>query len=285
MYLFLLFRLIALPMPTRISEIISCLNEHAPFSLAESWDNVGLLVGDPTRTVTSILIGLDPTCTLAEEAISAGADAIITHHPLIFKPLPAIDTASPSGRFIEMTISHRISVIACHTNLDSADGGVSDILAKAVGLDHVEPLLPSSTSANPAHGMGRIGRFAKAKPAAEFLRDIGAAVGLPAFFIAGRLPAAISTVAVCGGSGSELASIARERGADVFVTAEIKHNVARWAEEQGFCLIEGTHYGTERHAVTLLTELLRRESLSRNWGVAVSPTTTEHHPFVLTHID
>lgn len=285
MYLFLLFRLIVLPMPTRISEIISFLNEHAPFALAESWDNIGLLVGDSTRTVTSILIGLDPTCTLAEEAISLGADAIITHHPLIFKPLPAIDTASPTGRFIEMTVSHRISVIACHTNLDSAERGVSDILAKAVGLEHVQPLLPNFTLNNPAHGMGRIGRFAKARPAADFLRDLGAALGLPAFFIAGRLPATISTVAVCGGSGSELASLARDRGADIFITAEVKHNTARWAEEQGFCLVEGTHYGTEHHAVTLLAELLEKENLSRSWGITVSPTTTEHHPFVLTHID
>ncbi len=272
-------------MPTRISEIISCLNEHAPFTLAESWDNVGLLVGDAARSVTSILIGLDPTCNLAEEAINRGADAIITHHPLIFKPLPAIDTASPTGRFIEMAISHRICVIACHTNLDSADNGVSDILANAVGLDRVQPLLPSSASDNPGHGMGRIGSFAKARPAADFLRDLGAALGLPALFIVGKMPATISTVAVCGGSGSELAAIAYERGADIFITAEIKHNIARWAEEQGFCLIEGTHYGTEHHAVTLLTEILEKENLSRNWGITVSPTTTEHHPFVLTHID
>ena len=285
MYLFLLFRLIALPMPTRISEIISCLNEHAPFSLAESWDNVGLLVGDSARTVTSILIGLDPTCNLAEEAINRGADAIITHHPLIFKPLSAIDTASPTGQFIEMTLSHGISVIACHTNLDSAENGVSDILAKAVGLNHVQPLLPSTFSGNLGHGMGRIGSFTKARPAVDFLRNLGAALGLPALFIAGKLPEPISTVAVCGGSGSELASIAHERGADIFITAEIKHNIARWAEEKGFCLIEGTHYGTEHHAVTLLTELLEKENLSRNWEITVSPTTTEHHPFVLTHID
>ena len=272
-------------MPTRISEIISCLNEHAPFSLAESWDNVGLLVGDSARTVTSILIGLDPTCNLAEEAINRGADAIITHHPLIFKPLSAIDTASPTGQFIEMTLSHGISVIACHTNLDSAENGVSDILAKAVGLNHVQPLLPSTFSGNLGHGMGRIGSFTKARPAVDFLRNLGAALGLPALFIAGKLPETISTVAVCGGSGSELASIAHERGADIFITAEIKHNIARWAEEKGFCLIEGTHYGTEHHAVTLLTELLEKENLSRNWEITVSPTTTEHHPFVLTHID
>jgi dinuclear metal center YbgI/SA1388 family protein len=285
MYLFLLFRLIDHLMPTQISEIISCLNEHAPFALAEPWDNVGLLVGDRFRTVTSVLIGLDPTSTLAEEAINRGADTIITHHPLIFKPLPTIDTATPTGRFIEMVIARQISVIACHTNLDSAATGVSDALGRAIGIERLQPLVPNAGSSNPEHGMGRIGILEKPCVSKDFLRILGKALDLKALSVIGQIPEIISSVAICGGSGSDLAPIARDRGADLFITAEIKHNVARWAEEHGFCMIEGTHYATERYAINLLYELLEKEQLSRGWGITVSSTTTEFNPFVLTYID
>lgn len=271
-------------MPIRIREIISLLHEHAPLTLAEPWDNVGLLLGDMDREATSILIGLDPTTALGEEAIAVGADTIITHHPLIFKPLTAINTAEPTGRFVELALSHRISVIACHTNLDSAANGVSDALAKAIGLNEVQPLVASPSADNPHQGLGRIGGFPEAVTAASLLRRLGDALQLPALFIVGSLPATISTVALCGGSGSDLAAVAHARGADVYITAEIKHHIARWAEECGFCLIEGTHYGTERHAVSLLADILQAENISRNWNIVIRQTLTEHHPFVLTHI-
>lgn len=272
-------------MTIRIKDIIFSLNVHAPFNLSESWDNVGLLLGDMERRVSSVLIGLDPTCSLIDEAISIGADTVITHHPLIFKPIPAINTAEPVGKFIEKAILHQISVIACHTNLDSAANGVSDALAKALGLFDLQPLLASPEATHSAQGMGRIGSFPEAIPAPTFLRHLGKALDLSSVFIAGRLPETIFTVALCGGSGSDLAPIARERGADLYITAEIKHNIARWAEEHEFCLIEGTHYGTERHAVALLAEILNTENLSHNWDITVTQTQTEHHPFVLTHIE
>ena len=272
-------------MATRIKDIICSLNGHAPFSLAEAWDNVGLLLGDTERQVCSLLIGLDPTCSLIDEAISLGADTIVTHHPLIFKPLPTINTADPVGRFIEKAVLHRISVIACHTNLDSAANGVSDALARALGLVDLAPLVAHPGTPDPAQGMGRIGRFPEALASSVFLRRLGVALDLPLVSIAGRLPETVSTVALCGGSGSDLAAVARERGADLYLTAEIKHNVARWAEELGFCLIEGSHYGTERHAIALLADLLETENLARNWGITITRTQTEHHPFVLTHTE
>ncbi len=272
-------------MATRIKDIICGLNGHAPFSLAEAWDNVGLLLGDPERQVDSLLIGLDPTCSLIDEAISLAADTIVTHHPLIFKPLPTINTAEPVGRFIEKAVLHRISVIACHTNLDSAANGVSDALARALGLVDLAPLVAHPGAADPGQGMGRIGRFPEALTSPVFLRRLGKALDLPSVSIAGRLPETVSTVALCGGSGSDLAAVARGRGADLYLTAEIKHNVARWAEELGFCLIEGSHYGTERHAVALLADLLETENLARHWGITITRTETEHHPFVLTHTE
>ena len=143
-------------MTVTIQDIIAGLDRKTPFSLAESWDNVGLLVGNPARAVSRVLIGLDPSTSLVDEAISRGADTILTHHPVIFKPLPRIDTSSPEGALLEKALCHSIAIIACHTNLDSATDGVSDILATELGLGELTPLVPAGAE-HPEAGLGRVG--------------------------------------------------------------------------------------------------------------------------------
>jgi len=229
---------------------------------------------------------LDPTSTLIDEAISIGADTLITHHPLIFQPISAIDTTTPVGRVIEIALQQGINVIACHTNLDSAENGVSDALARALGLADLSPLTTNPRANLPdQQGMGRIGRYPEGINASAFLQHLRQALGLKAVHIAGQVPDTIRTVAICGGSGSDLAGIALEKGADIFLTAEIKHHVARWAEESSFCLIEGTHYATERPAISLLADFLQTEKTSRKWDISITQTQTERHPFVLTYIE
>jgi len=272
-------------MSPQIKDIIFSLNSHAPFSLAEPWDNVGLLLGDARRQVSSLLIGLDPTSALIDEAIAIGADTVITHHPLIFQPISAINTASPLGRILEKALQHGINIIACHTNLDTAENGVSDALAKALGLANLTPLIISPNAIDSGHGMGRIGNYPEGIPSSVFLRYLRQALHLTSLYIVGPLPDIITTVALCGGSGSDLTAIAYEKGADLYLTAEIKHHIARWAEEHSFCLIEGTHYATERPAIGLLADILQAVKTSANWDILITPTQTERHPFVLTHIE
>ena len=101
---------------------------------------MGFLIGNPDQEVTSILIGLDPTSALIDEALASGANTVVTHHPIIFRPLPSINTADPSGRLLETALTNRIAIISCHTNLDSATDGVSDILAAMLGLVQLTPL-------------------------------------------------------------------------------------------------------------------------------------------------
>lgn len=273
-------------MSPQIKDIICSLNSHAPFGLAEPWDNVGLLIGHPEREVTSLLIGLDPTSTLIDEAITIGADTLITHHPLIFQPISAINTTTPAGRVIEIALRQGINVIACHTNLDSAENGVSDALARALGLANLSPLTTNPRANLPEQqGMGRIGSYPEGISSSAFLKHLRQALGLEAVHIAGRFPDIIKKVAICGGSGSDLAGIALEKGADIFLTAEIKHHIARWAEESNFCLIEGTHYATERLAIGLLADFMQTEKTSRNWNISITQTQTESHPFVLTYFE
>ncbi len=266
-------------MEITITQLLDCLDEIAPFAIAEPWDNVGLIVGNRSRPVRSILIGLDPTNRLIDEAVAKGADTIITHHPAIFKPIPAIDTADPAGRFLEHALINRINIIACHTNFDSTFRGVNDALAELLQLDQLEPLLPLGSEGVGMSGSGRVGRYVPGRKRDVFVQLLLDALEIDTVQMAGELPEIISTVALCGGSGSDFAETARRRGADVYISAEIKHNVGRWAEEIGFCIVDGSHYATEKPAVKLMASRLRSESGERGWSLDIYETQTETHPF------
>ena len=268
-------------MGVTIQDIIVCLDEIAPFSMAESWDNVGLLIGDRSREVKSILIGLDPTNKLLDEAITKGADTIITHHPAIFKPLPSIDTAEPSGSFLEKALGAKLNIFSCHTNFDSAAPGVNDVLAELLGLTQVRPLVVGNPEDD--SGMGRIGSFERPVTWPEFIGAVHDMLDLDGLVVAGAMPDTVSVVALCGGSGSEFAQVARDSGADVYISAEIKHNVARWAEECGFCVIDGSHYATEKPAMHLLAERLREQISLKGWNIEIYETETEQHPFTIVN--
>ncbi len=266
-----------------IAEIIDCLDDIAPFGMAESWDNVGLIVGDRSRRVSSVLVGLDPTNRLLDEALAKEANTIITHHPAIFKPIPSIDTAAPAGRFLEKALTHRLNIISCHTNFDSTFNGVNDALAELLGLDEVKPLVP--TGGDFPGGTGRIGSYKTGIAPKDFIALLLRALDLPAVQMAGQLPQTIARVALCGGSGSDFAETARRCGADVYISSEIKHNIGRWAEESGFCIIDGSHYATEKPAIKLLAAQLRAASLERSWNVEIQETETETHPFSMVDIN
>ena len=265
-------------MTALVKDILAQLNLEAPFALAEKWDNVGLMVGNPEREVKKVLIGLDTSTSLVEEAVEKGADTILTHHPAIFKPLSSIDTSLPEGKLLETAITHGISIIACHTNLDSATYGVSDILAEKIGLSQLKPLLPAADEF-PDAGLGRIGTLNPPLSGDTFLTRVMEALNLPTLQIAGPLPDSVEKVAVCGGSGSDFAITARKQQADVYITAEVKHNIARWAEEYRFCIIEGTHYGTEQPSIQLMAQKLRQVAEHNGWQLDILETETEKHPF------
>jgi dinuclear metal center YbgI/SA1388 family protein len=270
-------------MSVQIKDIINSLDNIAPFRLAEAWDNVGLLIGNPGHAVTAILVGLDPTIRLLDEAITLGANTIITHHPVIFHPLTTIKTTTPIGLFLEKALTNRLNIIACHTNLDSARNGVNDALAESFELVDIEPLRPSSDGTLPGTGIGRIGNFKLGLDRDQFLLRVFHALDVPSVHIAGRLPEKIFRLGLCGGSGSDFAETAFAGGADVYLSAEIKHSTARWAEECGFCIIDGTHYATEQIVIKHLVAQLQFTADAEKWGVPIRQTRTETHPFVIEH--
>ncbi len=271
-------------MTARIIDILNNLELNAPFQLAESWDNVGLLIGNPEQTVTGVIAGLDPTNELIDEAINFGCNTIITHHPVIFKPLASINTGTPEGILLQKILSHNIAIIGYHTNFDSAEEGVSDVLSNRLGLSDLKPLI-ASPGAPEGTGLGRIGSYERSLTAGEFTKRLLAALELNGVQMTGPLPETITTVAVCGGSGSEFAKTAFQHGADVYISAEIKHSTAIWARENIFCIVDGTHYATEKPAVALLVKRLLKANETEDWNIKVLQSVNEKHPFVYIDIN
>lgn len=258
--------------------ILKILDVISPFALAEDWDNVGLLLGDPGTAVTGIVIGLDPTTALLDEALIHGANLVITHHPIIFPSIKAIRTDQPTGAFIAKALSNQISTIACHTNLDVVPTGVSQALMQRLGMANNVPLSPAK-SGGPGTGFGQIGVLPQPLRGADFLEMLGQALALPTLAVAGGIPDMVRRVAVCGGSGSDLAMAARANGADVYITAEVKHHVARWAEEAGFCIVDAGHFVTESPILEELAATLSAHFASHDISIPVFVTENQKNPF------
>jgi dinuclear metal center YbgI/SA1388 family protein len=265
--------------PLRVENLLADIEAFAPAALAEAWDNVGLMVGDPAWEVSGVLVALDPTQKVLAEAAAAGLNVIITHHPLIFHPLKAIRLDQPVGRFLAAALRQEIAVVGCHTNLDVIPQGVSDILATRLGLIGSQPLTLNEGH-DEAVGFGRIGDIPGGISGEEFLQRLFTVLGITAVQLAGRLPDRITRAAACGGSGSALVETAWRQGAQVFVAGEIKHSEARWAEANDFCVIDAGHYATENVAMPALVARLRETVATRGAEIPVRAAASQRNPFM-----
>lgn len=238
-----------------VQGVLDGLNDFAPFALAEKWDNVGLMIGHPEACVSGVLIGLDPCLALFEEAVAAGANTIVTHHPLLFHPVKKIDLATVEGRLISFAITRQLHIIGCHTNFDVVPDGVSHVLARELGVENGAPL--TRKEGEVGCGFGWLGAMSAAMAAADFLRMVAEKLQQPNILVAGRLPKQVLNIAVCGGSCGDLAPLAQQQGADVFITSEIKHSQARWAEDAGMCLLDCGHFSTENKGLVRVQQFLQ----------------------------
>jgi len=226
-----------------ISKVINFLEEIAPVKLSENWDNVGLLVGDFEREIFKVLICLDVTNEVVQEAISEGVDLIISHHPVIFSGIKAITNASVLGKKILDCIKNDIALYAMHTNFDIAEGGTNDILFDLLELYQKENM--SDLDDQVGYSIGRIGELWEAMPLKEFAKAVKQKLNLEAINYVGDDDQIIKRVAVCTGSGIKYYNDAIEKQADVFITSDIGHHQAMDAIEMGISLIDATHYATE----------------------------------------
>ena len=260
----------------KLKEFLIFLDTIAPLDTAEKWDNVGLMIGNPAQHITGVLIAIDPTLELVEEAIDLGTNTIITHHPLFFHPLQSIRTDTPLGHLLKKALSNDIAIISCHTNLDVALGGVSDALADALNLKDLVPL--TRTDKESSQGFGRVGFLSPPMDGDAFLKHVTDTLHIPALPIAGKLPVKVSRVAVCGGSGSDFAEKAAQAGAQIYISGEIKHSIARWAEENKFCIIDAGHYATENIIVSKLVNTISSFVSEENSRIPVVASQKQRSP-------
>lgn len=234
---------------TTVSQIVAACEALAPLSLAMDWDNSGFQLGDRTRPVTKVLIALDPFEDVCREAVSWGAELILTHHPLFFNPIKSITPESSVGRAAMLLLENRISLWSGHTCLDVAEGGVNDVLAQRLGLKEVTALPPEN--------LLRVGTVPE-MPLDAFLQRVKDSLGCPGLRYSSA-GAPCKKVAVGGGAcGSELA-LARAAGCDTFVTSDIKYNGFWDARDCGMNLIDAGHFYTENPVCTLLARQIQAE--------------------------
>lgn len=264
----------------KLRTIIDILDHAVPPLCAEDWDNVGLMSGHPDQNIRGVLVALDPTLELLAEAVEINADLIITHHPVIFKPWRHIRLDEPGAAFVAGAIRGAIAVFACHTNLDAVRHGINDSLAGALELIDCRPLQPSA-SEEPAIGIGLSGKLRRPLPGREFMQLLCAVLKQPAVRICGELPETVHRAAVCGGSGSDFAAVAQRSGAQIYISGEIKHSTARWAEAAGFCIVDAGHFGTEDIGIPAFADLLAGQFKERGLELPITVSTRQRDPLSL----
>jgi dinuclear metal center YbgI/SA1388 family protein len=242
---------------TSIREVCDRMEAMAPLRLAEAWDNVGLLVGDPERSAQRVMTCLTVTTESATEAQRRRADLIVTHHPLPFRPLQRLTTAISAGRLLWQLMNAGISVYSPHTAWDSAAGGINHRLADQLGLINVRPLQPIATDPD-GLGSGRLGSWRQPVLLREAIERAKAGLGIERVQYVGRPDHPIELVGVACGSGGSLLDAARRAGCQLLVTGETSFHSALEAASWGMALILTGHFASERFGAEALAAELGR---------------------------
>ena len=277
------------PQAPTLGEMLLAVEELWPESLAENWDEVGLVAGHPSAPVTKVMFAVDPTLEVIEEAVEWGAELLITHHPLLLKGVTTVAATTPKGRAVHRLIESGTALLTVHTNGDSAVGGVSDVLADALGLQDAAPLTVAANGL-PEEGIGRVGDL----PEAISLGDFAARVFgiLPSVAggvrVSGDKDGLVRRIAVCGGAGDSLFNEVRASSADVYVTADLRHHPASEAREASLngrpYLIDVSHFASEWLWLPAAAAALGNVLADQGHDVEIQVSTTNSDPwdFILT---
>lgn len=275
----------------RVADVVAVLEQRYPPAWAEQWDRVGLVLGEPSAPVRRVHCVVDCVPETVAEALDAGADMIVAHHPLLLRGVSSVAPTTYKGRIVHQLIKNDVALYVAHTNADVADPGVSDALAGRLGLTGLRPLSPAATSpagtgpagtssaatspagansaalspdtadpGGPGRGIGRIGRLPRPMPLAELVRHVAAVLPATAWGVraAGDPARLVDTLAVCGGSGDFLLARAVAAGVDAYLTADLRHHPAsEHLADGGPALLDAAHWATERPWLDDLAAYLR----------------------------
>ncbi len=243
-----------------VKDFYQSIDRWAPSATQMSFDNSGFLVGRGARPVTKVLVALDITRFVIEEAERVGAQLIVAHHPVIFRPIKSVTDDDLTGENVLMMIEKGITAICAHTNLDAAQGGVNCALAQKLELSDIAQLHPDGVDEQGReYGIGRVGMaHVQGMSAEEYARFVKAKLGTSSvrFVDAGK---PVSKIAVGGGSCADMMVDALAKGCDTFVTADVKYNFYLEAEQLGINLMDAGHYATENVVCVPMVDYLSEQ--------------------------
>jgi GTP cyclohydrolase I len=246
-------------------EIINNIEEKYPLSLAESYDNIGLIIGDPKAAITKILVCLDINDEIINEAIENNINMIVSHHPLIFSPIKHLLYNEYKAALIAKIIKHDICIYALHTNFDNAEDGMNDILALALGLNSINKL---------GNSTGRYGILESDMLLVEFCDFVKVKLNINSLRVTGNLNSLIKRVAVVGGAGCAFINSAVALNCDVMITGDVKHHDAIDSLDSGICIIDASHFSTEVFSLPYIVDFI-----SNVTGIETITTKVNTNPF------
>lgn len=262
----------------KVKEILGALEEFAPLALQDGYDNAGLQIGlAEDAEATGALLCLDVTEDVVDEAVLRGCNLIVSHHPLLFRPVKSITGNDYIGRVILKAIQQKVAIYAAHTNLDAAYGGVNFKMAEKLELQNIEWLSPKASyeyaGETRTAGEGIIASLPTPMSQKDFMERVKEIFGLRSLRVNHAAKGQISRVALCGGSGAFLIPKAVEQGADAFITGEIGYHRFFGYEDQ-LLLMEIGHYESEQYTLELLYQIISRKAP----GLQVCRTKLQTNP-------
>ena len=239
----------------KIRDVIAPIEEFAPLKLQESYDNAGLIVGREDDEIHRVLLVVDVTEEVIEEAIENQCDMIVAHHPIIFHPLKRFNSSTYVERCVEQAIRHGIVIYAAHTNLDSAQDGMSWRVAQMLGLERVSVL--DETNMEGA-GFGVVGELSEPIRSEDFMRRVMREFSVGAIRHSDIVKSEIRRVAICTGAGGSLIDKARRAGADIYLTSDLKYNDFM-RHENSIILADIGHFESEYCVIQILFDILSKK--------------------------
>ena len=241
----------------KCKDLIAKLEELSPAMYAMDWDNSGLLVGDEKQEVKKVLLSVDVTDEVIEEAIRAGADMIVAHHPLIFSKINKVVASDFLGKRIMKMIQNKICCYCMHTNFDVM--GMADAAADELGLLQSEVLMVTYEDDISKEGIGRYGFLKDICSLQELAERVKHIFDLEQVMVYGDAEAEVAKAAISTGSGKSMVKYALQKDCDVIITGDIDYHTALDSVAQGLCIIDAGHFGLEKIFITYLQEYLKRE--------------------------
>ncbi len=241
-----------------LQELILKIEEKFPPDLAYSWDNIGLLAGDPNQEIKTVLVTLDINSAVAREAENISADLILSHHPILMSGIKNVQLNTENGKMLSILLKNNIAVYAAHTNLDVAPNGINARLASIFSLTNSEILADEQPG---GAGLGRVGNLEREITLSEFAELCKTKLNTPAVRVCGDPDKKIKRIAIGSGGCSDYIPAAIAKKADVMLTADMKYHTAIDAVLDGIAVVDAGHYPTEIIVMDIFSSLLEEHGL------------------------